>query len=236
MPNLPPRADVLLRSEETSGHVSITEIVVPAHSAGPPLHTHDFDEAFYMLDGELIFQLDEELVTKRAGDLFFAPRNVPTRSPTTARRPRATRSSARPPVSSGTGRASPQSRRERSRRSGRCCRSPRSGSSDRRSRRRIEHRRIQGSWLDDFGDWTCPPIRGQFTAPSRVRGGSHDLQGRGSGRRRVRVHGAAATGGNRTPRPQGGAIAALRYRVGRWPHDDLHAGRRGAPRRGPAGV
>ena len=39
VPNL--RTNVLLRSEETGGHVSVTEIVVPAHSAGPPLHTHD---------------------------------------------------------------------------------------------------------------------------------------------------------------------------------------------------
>jgi quercetin dioxygenase-like cupin family protein len=70
------RTDVLLRSEETGGQVSVTEIEVPAHSAGPPLHTHDFDEAFYMLEGELIFQVGEELATKGAGELSFAPRNV----------------------------------------------------------------------------------------------------------------------------------------------------------------
>src|ERR687891_2160560 len=74
VPNL--RTNVLLRSEETGGHVSVTEIVVPAHSAGPPLHTHDFDEAFYMLEGELIFQVEEALTTKRTGELSFAPRNV----------------------------------------------------------------------------------------------------------------------------------------------------------------
>ena len=67
---------VLLRSEDTGGQLSVTEIVVPPHSAGPPLHTHDFDEAFYMLEGELIFQVEDELVTKRAGELSFAPRNV----------------------------------------------------------------------------------------------------------------------------------------------------------------
>jgi quercetin dioxygenase-like cupin family protein len=70
------RTNVLLRSEETGGHVSVIEIVVPPHSAGPPLHTHDFDEAFYLLEGELIFQLEEALVTKGAGELVFAPRNV----------------------------------------------------------------------------------------------------------------------------------------------------------------
>jgi quercetin dioxygenase-like cupin family protein len=69
--------DVLLRSEQSGGHVSMLEIVVPAQSAGPPLHTHDFDEAFYMLEGELIFQVEETLGTKGAGELSFAPRNVP---------------------------------------------------------------------------------------------------------------------------------------------------------------
>ena len=54
----------------------MTEIEVPPHTAGPPLHTHDFDEAFYVLDGELIFQVEDTLATKGAGDIFFAPRNV----------------------------------------------------------------------------------------------------------------------------------------------------------------
>ena len=77
MPSMPDlRTNVLLRSEEPDGEVSLTEIVVPPHTAGPPLHTHDFDEAFYMLEGELIFQVDEVLVTKGAGELAFAPRNV----------------------------------------------------------------------------------------------------------------------------------------------------------------
>ena len=54
----------------------MTEIVVPPHSAGPPLHTHDFDEAFYMLEGELIFQVEDAQLTKAAGEASFAPRNV----------------------------------------------------------------------------------------------------------------------------------------------------------------
>ena len=74
MPDL--RTNILLRSEQSGGHISMMENVVSAHSAGPPLHTHDFDEAFYMLEGELIFQVEDELITKRAGELAFAPRNV----------------------------------------------------------------------------------------------------------------------------------------------------------------
>jgi quercetin dioxygenase-like cupin family protein len=68
--------NVLLRNEQSDGHVSMIEIVLPAHNAGPPLHTHDFDEAFYILEGELIFQVEDELFTKRAGEIAFVPRNV----------------------------------------------------------------------------------------------------------------------------------------------------------------
>jgi quercetin dioxygenase-like cupin family protein len=77
MPSVPTlTTNVLLRSEETGGHVSVTEIVVPPHNAGPPLHKHDFDEAFYLLEGELMFQVEDALVTKGAGELSFAPRNA----------------------------------------------------------------------------------------------------------------------------------------------------------------
>jgi mannose-6-phosphate isomerase-like protein (cupin superfamily) len=48
---------------------------VPGRWAGPPLHRHDFDEAFYVLEGELTFQLDDQLSTAGAGEFVFAPRN-----------------------------------------------------------------------------------------------------------------------------------------------------------------
>ena len=70
------RTEILLRSEQSGGHVSVMENVVAAHSAGPPLHTHDFDEAFFKHEGELIFQVADELFTSRAGELAYAPRNV----------------------------------------------------------------------------------------------------------------------------------------------------------------
>jgi quercetin dioxygenase-like cupin family protein len=71
-----PRANVLLHGEQTGGRLSVTELVVPP-GAGPPLHTHDFDETFYLLEGELTFQIEEALVTKGAGELAFVARNVP---------------------------------------------------------------------------------------------------------------------------------------------------------------
>jgi quercetin dioxygenase-like cupin family protein len=71
----PPR--VLLRSEQSDGHVSLIESTMSAGADGPPLHTHDFDEAFYVLEGELTFQLGDELRTAGPGELAFALRGVP---------------------------------------------------------------------------------------------------------------------------------------------------------------
>ena len=76
MPSAPnPITEVLLHGEQSDGEVSVTEILVAPHTLGPPLHTHDFDEAFYVLEGELIFQVGDALDTRGAGELSFAPRN-----------------------------------------------------------------------------------------------------------------------------------------------------------------
>jgi quercetin dioxygenase-like cupin family protein len=67
---------VLLRSEQSAEHIAVMDNIVGAGFPGPPLHHHDFDETFYVLEGELTFQLKNELFTRKAGELAFAPRNV----------------------------------------------------------------------------------------------------------------------------------------------------------------
>jgi mannose-6-phosphate isomerase-like protein (cupin superfamily) len=67
---------VLLHGEDTGGEISAIEHTVPAGWNGPPLHRHDFDETFYVLEGELTFRLGEELLAARAGALVFAPRGA----------------------------------------------------------------------------------------------------------------------------------------------------------------
>ena len=71
MPNEPPK--VVLRGEESDGQVAIVDL---SGGGRPPLHHHDFDEAFYVLEGELTFQLGEDVFTRSAGELAFAPRGV----------------------------------------------------------------------------------------------------------------------------------------------------------------
>jgi quercetin dioxygenase-like cupin family protein len=48
-----------------------------AGAPGPPLHSHAFDEAFYVVDGELTIQLNNKRTTAKDGDLVFAPGGVP---------------------------------------------------------------------------------------------------------------------------------------------------------------
>jgi quercetin dioxygenase-like cupin family protein len=64
---------VLLAGEPAIG---VVEITLPRAWDGPPLHHHDFDEAFYVLEGELTLQVGEEVTTAAAGSLAFAPRGV----------------------------------------------------------------------------------------------------------------------------------------------------------------
>jgi mannose-6-phosphate isomerase-like protein (cupin superfamily) len=63
---------VLLRGGDSAGAVSIIENRVPPRWEGPPLHHHDFDEAFYVLAGELTFQLGDRLFTAEGGRFAFA--------------------------------------------------------------------------------------------------------------------------------------------------------------------
>jgi mannose-6-phosphate isomerase-like protein (cupin superfamily) len=68
---------VLLRSADTRSELSVVEGAVPPHWPGPPLHHHAFDETFYVIEGELTFQVRDEIVTAGPGTLMFAERNVP---------------------------------------------------------------------------------------------------------------------------------------------------------------
>jgi mannose-6-phosphate isomerase-like protein (cupin superfamily) len=56
--------------------ISILEDVSPAHH-GPPLHKHDFEEFFYILTGEFLFELDGKQFQSHPGDFIHAPSGVP---------------------------------------------------------------------------------------------------------------------------------------------------------------
>jgi quercetin dioxygenase-like cupin family protein len=74
MPSHDFETQIHLRSAQSNGAVSVVELAASADFAGPPLHHHDFDEAFYVLEGEMTFQLGDELRTVGPGELIFAAR------------------------------------------------------------------------------------------------------------------------------------------------------------------
>jgi quercetin dioxygenase-like cupin family protein len=69
---------VRLRAGETGGRLGTIENVVPPGFGNLPLHVHpDFDEAFYVLEGELTFRVGGEVIAARPGTLVYAPGDVP---------------------------------------------------------------------------------------------------------------------------------------------------------------
>ena len=61
---------------ETGGAYSLTEHLVTAAS-NPPMHVQvDEDEAFYILDGEVEFEVDGQVVLAKPGDFAFVARGA----------------------------------------------------------------------------------------------------------------------------------------------------------------
>jgi mannose-6-phosphate isomerase-like protein (cupin superfamily) len=66
---------MLCESGETGGSWSLFEEEVP-FGMGPPAHHHDWDEAYYVLEGEIDFEVDGEPLRSKAGDFNYLPRNT----------------------------------------------------------------------------------------------------------------------------------------------------------------
>jgi quercetin dioxygenase-like cupin family protein len=69
---------VVVGGQHTDGHLGLIEETLSPDFDGPPLHVHpDFDELFFVLEGELMFQVRDGLKTVAAGGWLRAPRGVP---------------------------------------------------------------------------------------------------------------------------------------------------------------
>jgi len=67
---------ILLTGADTDGRYGLIDMHVPP-GGGPPLHRHDFEEMFHLLDGEIEFTFRGETITARAGETV----NIPARAP-----------------------------------------------------------------------------------------------------------------------------------------------------------
>lgn len=74
----PSRITYKTTGEETGGALAVVEYTAGPGFPGPALHLHEhFDEAFYVLEGELAFRMGGETVRAPAGAFVLAPRGVP---------------------------------------------------------------------------------------------------------------------------------------------------------------
>jgi quercetin dioxygenase-like cupin family protein len=72
-------ATIKATKEQTGGHYTLVEILVPELPMEESLlHVHHFeDEGFYILEGEMTFYVGEQTIKARPGSYLFGPKDVP---------------------------------------------------------------------------------------------------------------------------------------------------------------
>ena len=65
----------LCDAKDTEGAWSLMEEEIPL-GLGPPPHRHDWDEAYYVIQGALDFEIDGQPVRVEPGDFAYLPRNT----------------------------------------------------------------------------------------------------------------------------------------------------------------
>ena len=74
----PIRLTVLEDGANTRGTLAIAEFTVPPHSPSPFPHVHRVhEEGFYMLEGELEFNVDGKIIQASTGSFVMVPIGVP---------------------------------------------------------------------------------------------------------------------------------------------------------------
>jgi quercetin dioxygenase-like cupin family protein len=68
----------MIEGEETGSNFALVEHPIAPRVLAAPMHTHEReDEYTYVLEGEIGFQVADEVLVARPGDLVFKPRGVP---------------------------------------------------------------------------------------------------------------------------------------------------------------
>jgi mannose-6-phosphate isomerase-like protein (cupin superfamily) len=71
-------ATIKATKEQTGGHYTLVEVLEPEGEG--PLHVHyREDEGFWVLEGQLIFEVGEETIKAGPGSFVFGPKDVPHR-------------------------------------------------------------------------------------------------------------------------------------------------------------
>ena len=68
-------------ADRFEGHTagSTVSVFLSHHSpgTGPPLHTHPYEETFFVIEGDVLFTVDGEEIEARDGDIVVVPANTP---------------------------------------------------------------------------------------------------------------------------------------------------------------
>jgi quercetin dioxygenase-like cupin family protein len=64
---------------DTGGHLTVVDVTDPPGVEAPPHLHHREDEAFWVLDGDVTFEIGGKTIEASAGDFVFGPRDVPHR-------------------------------------------------------------------------------------------------------------------------------------------------------------
>lgn len=72
MPVLGTNVRFLLEAARTDHTFSLMEVELPKDQ-GPPPHDHPWDEAYYIIDGDVWFLVDDKEMVVSAGDFVYAP-------------------------------------------------------------------------------------------------------------------------------------------------------------------
>lgn len=62
----------LCESNETKGAWSLMEVMLP-RDAGPPPHTHSWDEGYFVTEGEVEFSVGNRSFAAKSGDFVYTP-------------------------------------------------------------------------------------------------------------------------------------------------------------------
>ena len=64
---------------EGEAHGSTVSLFLSHHTpgTGPPLHTHPYEETFFVIEGDVLFTVDGEEIEAGDGDIVVVPANTP---------------------------------------------------------------------------------------------------------------------------------------------------------------
>ena len=72
-------AEIKATAADTGGQMTIVEVTEPPGMEAP-LHVHHRDdESFWILEGEVTFEVGDQTIEASAGDYVFGPRDIPHR-------------------------------------------------------------------------------------------------------------------------------------------------------------